>query len=122
MLIRTLVGCYYNRTTTVCVYRPTHTFSSVHTHSHPYTRSRMHIFSSVGLHFLIRTHTCARSRTRGALGQDPSITLYKRNRSKVVRCVNFQASLSQNRSKDCRCVNLQASLGRNISKEGRCVN
>jgi len=67
MLIRTVVGCYYNKKTTVCACGPTHTFSSVHTHAH--ARSRTHVFSSVGLHFLIRTHTRARLRTRGVLRQ-----------------------------------------------------
>src|SRR6218665_3250092 len=61
MLIRTLVGCYYNKITTVCACKPTHTFSYAHTHAH--ARSRTHIFSSVGLHFLIRTHKRARLRT-----------------------------------------------------------
>src|SRR6218665_2433021 len=61
MLIRTLVGCYYNKITTVCACKPTHTFSYAHTHAH--ARSRTHIFSSVGLHFLIHTHTRAHTRT-----------------------------------------------------------
>src|SRR6218665_3759400 len=40
MLIRTLVGYYYNKITAVCACRLTHTFSSVHTHQH--ARSRTH--------------------------------------------------------------------------------
>src|SRR6218665_218557 len=90
MLIRTLVGCYYNKITTVCACKPTHTFSYAHTHMRMHARartySRQYIFSSVptsahacahthilfsSVHFLIRTHkyTRARSRTRGVLGQ-----------------------------------------------------
>src|SRR6218665_3317319 len=69
MLIRTLVGCYYNKITTVCACGPTHILIRTHTHSH--ARSRMHIFSSVGLHFLIRTYTRTRSRTRGVMAHGP---------------------------------------------------
>src|SRR6218665_2368954 len=71
MLIKTLVGCYYKKITTVCACGPTHILIRTHTHSHPYTRSRTHIFSSVGLHFLIRTHTRARSSIRGVMEHGP---------------------------------------------------
>src|SRR6218665_2315606 len=39
MLIRTLVVCYYNKITTVCAFRPTHTFSSVPARAHARART-----------------------------------------------------------------------------------
>src|SRR6218665_3572309 len=50
MLIRTLVGCYYNKITTVCAGRPTHIIIRTH------TRARS------------RAHTLARTRTRTSNG------------------------------------------------------
>src|SRR6218665_3836121 len=61
MLIRTLVGYYYKKITTVSACTPTHT------HSHPYT------------HILICTHARARTRTRTLIGH---VTLRRANANK----------------------------------------
>src|SRR6218665_3614274 len=99
MLIRTLVGCYYNNITTVlnfchglvdhstvCACGPTHILIRTHTHAH--ARSRMHTFSSVGLHFLIRTHTPTRSRTRGVMAHGPQCVRLLTNNT--THCKNLE--------------------------------
>src|SRR6218665_1971341 len=61
MLIGTLVGCYYNKITTVCACGPTHILIRTHTCACTLAHA----------HFLVCTHTRTRSRTRGVMAYGP---------------------------------------------------
>src|SRR6218665_3226205 len=66
MLIRTLVGCYYNKITTVCACGPTHIL--IRTHTCACTLAHAHILVSrpTFSHPYPHAHTIAHSRGNGA--------------------------------------------------------